>query len=324
MVNVLVTGGAGYIGSRLIPRLLKENYSVTVLDNFMYGQSSLLECCSDPNFSVVRGDCRDELILKPLVEKAEVIIPLAALVGFPLCDKDKMAAVSTNLQAIQSMLQWRSLQQRVLISCTNSGYGIGSEGKYCTEETPMNPISLYGKTKVQAENFILSFLKKKRFNVCILRLATIFGLSPRMRFDLLINQFTKDALMKKPLSLESPCAWRPFLHVQDAARALIYCLQVPVTKISGEIFNVGCGNYQKKEIAQLIKKHIPGTDIKMSAGAEDSRDYKVSFAKVKKRLGFKTKFSLERGIVEIKQAIETGIIDDPESEKYSNLKVNHE
>src|SRR5262245_61258395 len=188
-LSILVTGGVGYLGSTIVPALLAEGNRVTVLDNFMFGQASLNQLCSDPNFDVYRGDVRDSDILKPLVKKADVIIPLAALVGAPLCNADKVAAETVNRDAVLTLLQLAGRQQRIIMPVTNSGYGIGEKGKLCTEETPLRPISLYGRTKVQAERAVL-----ERGNSISFRLATVFGMSPRMRIDLLVNDFVYRAV----------------------------------------------------------------------------------------------------------------------------------
>src|SRR3989344_2329326 len=189
MSKVLVTGGAGYIGSILVPMLLWARHEVVVLDNFIYGQTSLLDCCYDSLFRVVRGDVRNEDLLGSLVRQSDVIIHLACIVGAPACDKDPVAAISVNLESVRNILRFRTKNQPIIYPNTNSGYGIGQEGIYCTEKTPLNPVSLYGRLKVEAEREILS-----RGNSITLRLATVFGISPRMRLDLLVNDFVYRAV----------------------------------------------------------------------------------------------------------------------------------
>src|SRR5213592_3720535 len=183
-LSILVTGGAGYLGSIMVPALLAEGHRVTVLDTFMFGQAPLNHLCADPNFDVHRGDARDPAVLKPLLREADLIIPLAALVGAPLCNYDKVGAETINRDAVLTLLQLASREQRVMMPVTNSGYGIGEKGKVCTEDTPLRPISLYGRTKVEAEEAVLG-----RGNSISFRLATVFGMSPRMRIDLLVNDF---------------------------------------------------------------------------------------------------------------------------------------
>jgi nucleoside-diphosphate-sugar epimerase len=187
--RILVTGGAGYIGSTLVPELLKQGHKVKVLDIFMYDQNSLLECCANDNFSVVKGDVRDEAVLKPLLKDADYIIPLAALVGAPLCNRDNVGAVTINRDAVGLITKLASKEQRIIIPTTNSGYGVGQKGIFCTEKTPLNPISLYGKVKMEAEKIVLD-----RGNSISFRLATVFGMSPRMRIDLLVNDFVYRAV----------------------------------------------------------------------------------------------------------------------------------
>ena len=187
--NILVTGGAGYLGSVMVPELLKLGHKVTVLDSFIFGQNSLADVCFVDNFSVVRGDARDINLLKKLTKDVDIVIPLAALVGAPLCNRDQIGTVTINRDAIKTLSDVLSKEQRILMPVTNSGYGIGQDGGYCTEETPLNPISTYGKTKVEAEEIIL-----QRENSISFRLATVFGMSPRMRLDLLVNDFTYRAV----------------------------------------------------------------------------------------------------------------------------------
>ncbi|MEK9145946.1 MAG: SDR family oxidoreductase, partial [Elusimicrobiota bacterium] len=187
--RLLITGGAGYIGSVMARFFLDRGHGVTVLDNFMYRQNSLLDCCREEGFRVVRGDCRDEGLLRSLLKDHDALIPLAALVGAPLCDKDRVGARSVNLDAVRSLCRLASPSQRVLYPTTNSGYGVGEKGKFCTEDTPMRPISLYGETKVEAEKAVLD-----RENSITFRLATVFGVSPKMRIDLLVNDFTHRAV----------------------------------------------------------------------------------------------------------------------------------
>src|SRR5271169_2122678 len=215
--TVLVTGGAGYLGSVLVPELLRLGHKVTVLDTFMFGQNSLLECCANENFDVLRGDARDEDILKGLLKKADYIIPLAALVGAPLCGRDKIGTVTTNRDAIASLARLSSKEQRLIIPTTNSGYGIGQKGIFCTEETPLNPISLYGKAKVEAEKIVLD-----RGNSISFRLATVFGMAPRMRIDLLVNDFTYRAVKDRFVVVFEGHFKRNYIHIRDVARAFIH------------------------------------------------------------------------------------------------------
>ena len=296
MLRILVTGGAGYIGSIIVPDLLRLGHGVTVLDNFMYGQNPLLECCACRNFDVIRGDARDEDILKPLLKKVDYIIPLAALVGAPLCNMDKVGTISTNRDAIALLTKIASKDQRIIFPTTNSGYGIGQNGIYCTEDTPLNPISLYGKTKVEAERSVLD-----RGNSISFRLATVFGMSPRMRIDLLVNDFTYRAVKDKFVVVFEGHFKRNFIHIRDVARAFIHAIN-NFDGIKDEAYNVGLPeeNISKLELCSKIKEQVPDfVYLEAPVGEDpDKRDYVISNEKILKT-GFKTLYSLEMGINEL-------------------------
>jgi len=232
-MKILVTGGAGYIGSVLSPTFLQAGHEVTVLDNFMFRPDSLADCCQYNTFQVVRGDCRDESVIRPLVSKADVIIPLAALVGAPLCDRDKLAAQSTNSEGVRLVCRLASKQQRVIMPTTNSGYGIGEAGKFCTEETPLRPLSLYGTSKIEAEVAVLSHGNSLSF-----RLATVFGMSPRMRLDLLVNDFVYRAVNDHAVVIFEGHFKRNYIHIRDVARAFLHALANFET-MKGRPYNVG-------------------------------------------------------------------------------------
>ncbi|MGA2052261.1 MAG: NAD-dependent epimerase/dehydratase family protein [Opitutales bacterium] len=294
--RILVTGGAGYIGSVLAPALLAAGHQVTVLDNFMFGQATLLDCCGDENFEVVRGDCRDERVVAPLVAKADAIIPLAALVGAPLCDRDRSGAITTNRDAVQLLCRLASKKQRILYPTTNSGYGVGEKGKFCTEETPLRPISLYGTTKCEAEAAVL-----ERENGLTFRLATVFGLSPRMRLDLLVNDFVYRAVNDRAVMVFEGHFKRNFLHVRDAARAFLHALE-SFEKMRGRAYNVGLddANLSKVELCAEIKKQLPQFVYMEAPIGEDpdKRDYIVSNARILST-GYRTEWPLARGIAEL-------------------------
>jgi nucleoside-diphosphate-sugar epimerase len=294
--KILVTGGAGYVGSTLAGELLAAGHQVTVVDNFMFHQNSLGHLCRYPGFQIVRGDVRSEKIMLPLLKEADVIIPLAALVGAPLCNRDPLAATSTNRDAIVWMAKHLSKQQRVLMPNTNSGYGIGEKAAYCTEDSPLNPISLYGIDKVAAEKAVLEF-----GNAISFRLATVFGMSPRMRIDLLVNDFTYRAVTDRFIVLFEGHFRRNFVHVRDVAGAFLHGIE-HFEKMKGQAYNVGLSeaNVSKRELCERIKKHVPEFVIMEAPVGEDpdKRDYVVSNEKIEKT-GFFAKVSLDDGIREL-------------------------
>src|SRR5262245_49089675 len=295
-MRILVTGGAGYIGSVLVPALLREGHAVTVLDNFLFGQTSLLDHCLDANLNVVRGDCRDKAVMTKALRSADVVIPLAAIVGAPACNLDQTAAVSTNLEAIHLLLGLRSKEQRIVLPNTNSGYGIGEAGVFCTEKSPLRPISLYGKTKVQAEQAVL-----EAGNAVTFRLATVFGLSPRMRIDLLVNDFVHRAVTDRAVVVFEGPAKRNYVHVRDVARAFVHAL-ANFNAMKNEPYNVGLSdaNLSKLELCAEIQKFVPGfTYLEASIGEDpDKRDYIVSNEKIE-RTGFRPRYALADGIREL-------------------------
>jgi len=294
--RILVTGGAGYLGSMMTRYLLDAGHSVTVLDNFMFRQTSLNYLCANDRFDVVSGDARDTDVLAPLCAKADIIIPLAALVGAPLCDADKLGAESINRDAIRDLIKLASPDQRILVPISNSGYGVGEPGKHCTEESPMNPISLYGRTKVEAEEAVL-----ERGNAISFRLATVFGMAPRMRIDLLVNDFVYRALNDRALVLFEAHFKRNYIHVRDVARAFLHGID-NFDSLKNEVFNVGLSdaNLSKLELCEHIQNHLPNfAFLEAEIGEDpDKRDYIVSNDKIE-ATGFKPEFSLDQGIAEL-------------------------
>ena len=294
--KVLVTGGAGYLGSVLVPALLAGGYEVTVLDNFLWRQNSLLDCCADDRCRIVRGDCRDERLLKDLLKGQDAVIPLAALVGAPLCDNDRPGAASVNCDAIRLLLSLRAKSQAILFPTTNSGYGIGRKGKHCTEDTPLRPLSLYGRTKVSAEKILL-----ESGNAVTFRLATVFGVSPRMRLDLLVNDFTYRAVMDKAVVVFEGHFKRNYIHIRDVARVFLHGLE-RFAKMKDRPYNVGLddANLSKLELCAAIKKQVPGfAYIEAPVGSDpDKRDYIVSNARLA-AVGFAPEWGLARGIREL-------------------------
>lgn len=294
--NILVTGGAGYLGSTMVPDFLNAGHKVTVLDNFMFKQASLNQVCYNPNFSVVKGDIRVQSTIAPLIQKADIIIPLAALVGAPICSLDPVGATTINHDAILLMLKLLSKQQIVLMPTTNSAYGTGDKNNFCTEDSPLRPISLYAKEKVGIEKELM-----QRENAISFRLATVFGMSPRMRIDLLVNDFTYRAVHDRFVVLFESSFKRNYVHVRDVSRVFQHAI-ANFDKMKGQVYNVGLSeaNVSKWELCEHIQKQMPNfTFIDAPVGKDpDQRNYVVSNAKIE-ATNFKTSISLDAGIGEL-------------------------
>ena len=295
-MRILITGGAGYIGSMLVVRLFAETHHITVLDNFMYRQMPFNHMCTSQRFEVVVGDACDISLLRELVPKADVVIPLAAIVGAPACDHDPDTAWATNVDAIATLVNLLRKDQLLIIPISNSGYGVGERGKECDEDSPLKPVSLYGRSKVEAEKMALH-----HENAVSLRLATVFGMSPRMRLDLMVNNFVYRAVADRTIVLFEAHFRRNFIHVRDVARAFFFALS-NVEKMRGKAFNVGLSNANltKWELCERIATQVPNfTFYKGTIGKDpDQRDYHVSNARIEK-LGFRPIFSLDDGIAEL-------------------------
>ncbi len=294
--NILVTGGAGYLGSTMVPALLDAGHKVTVIDNFMYHQNSLAHVCHHPDFRVVRGDIRNESTMRELLKGADIIIPLAALVGAPLCSRDPVGATTTNHDAILMMLQLLSRDQTVLMPTTNSAYGTGDKNNFCTEESPLRPISQYAIEKVGIEKVLM-----QHPNAISFRLATVFGMSPRMRIDLLVNDFVYRAVYDRFVVLFEGYFKRNYVHVRDVTRVFLHAIDRHAA-MKGQIYNVGLSeaNVSKQELCQIIQRHVPDfVFLDAPVGKDpDQRNYIVSNAKIE-ATGYKPMFSLDAGVLEL-------------------------
>jgi nucleoside-diphosphate-sugar epimerase len=296
-MKLLITGGAGYLGSVITQKLLETGYEVVVIDKLIFNQLSLLPHTSNPNFKFVYGDVRDTELLKKLVDECDIIIPLAAIVGFPACDADPKLAYEINFEQIKNIVDWiGGTDKKILYPNTNSGYGVGEDGEYCNELSPLKPISVYGKTKVDAERYILD----NTDGICF-RLATVFGVSPRMRVDLLVNDFTYKAITDKYIVVFERNFKRNFIHIKDVASAFIFMIE-NYDKYKGEIFNVGLSdaNLSKKELLEKIQTYVDDFAVSYNDYYEDpdKRDYIVSNEKIE-RTGWKPEWNLDKGIEEL-------------------------
>jgi nucleoside-diphosphate-sugar epimerase len=293
-MKILVTGGAGYVGSVLVPMLLEKNYEITVLDNLMYGGDGLIPCFLKKNFKFVKGDVLDESIVKPLAEGADAIIHLAAIVGYPACKKDEKRAYDVNFLGTQTVGKFLRPDQLIIYASTGSNYG-SIVGQVCTEETPLNPLTVYAKTKTMAERFLLD-----NCSVIALRYATAFGSSPRMRLDLMINDFVYQALHNRSLVVFEKSFKRTFIHIYDMARSFVFALE-NAEKMRKNIYNVGSDtmNFTKEDIVNKIKDRT-GCYVHFAEFAkdEDQRNYEVSYQKIK-NIGFGTTIDVDSGIDEL-------------------------
>lgn len=298
MKKILITGGAGYIGSMLSTELVLQGYQVTVIDKLKYEKSSLDHLYYYKNFSFINSDVRNEKILRENIKRHEFIIPLAALVGAPLCEKFKKDAITTNLEAIKLILKNLNKKKKIIYLTTNSGYGIGEKNKFCNESSPLKPISLYGQTKCDAENEVRKFKNSISF-----RLATVFGSSFRMRSDLLVNNFVQRAVNENYIDIFEPKFRRNFIHIRDVVRGIVFSIK-NFNRLKSNVYNLGLSsaNITKIDLAKKIKKQLKKLKIRVvkNKSDPDKRDYFVSNAKIEKK-GFKANISLEQGVRELIQ-----------------------
>jgi nucleoside-diphosphate-sugar epimerase len=321
-MKVLVTGGAGYIGSVLVRQLLEQNFQVRVIDSLLHGGESLADLLNDQNFEFIKGDVRNRNDVKKALEGVNAVAHLAAIVGDPACAKEPELAEATNLHGSKLLYEEANSAgvDRFIFASTCSNYGRMSDPtKLVDEDSPLAPVSLYAKTKVEVEKHLLS--SAGSCSPTCLRFSTVYGLSPRLRFDLTVNEFAKDAALNRELVIFGEQFWRPYCHVADLARSVIACLNAPKDKVSRQVFNVGDTreNYQKKMLVDELLKILPDVKVKYVAKVEDPRDYRVSFAKISEHLGFSVSKRVPEGLSQIVRSIREGLITDPDSSKYSNI-----
>jgi nucleoside-diphosphate-sugar epimerase len=322
--KVLVSGGAGYIGSVLVRILLQRGYFVRVIDNLLYGGESLVELLNNDQFDFVKGDIRNINDLTRSLVDIDYVAHLAAIVGDPACAQQPELARETNLSATINFYHLCNEIgiKRFIFASTCSNYGkMQDPDKYVDENSELVPLSVYAETKVAIELFLL---EQNKQNVCkptCLRFSTVYGLSPRIRFDLTVNEFTKEMALGRELVVFGEQFWRPYTHVEDLARSVVTVLEAPEEKIAFEVYNVGdtSENYKKQMIVNEILKQLPGSKIRYIKKDEDPRDYRVSFNKIKEQLGYKVTRKLPYGIAQIKKIIMDGLLDDPDDIKYRNL-----
>jgi nucleoside-diphosphate-sugar epimerase len=320
-MKVLVIGGAGYVGSTLVRELWESGHDVTVLDLMLFGDESMVALNSKPRFRLVCGDVRDRNLLQKLMPGHDAVCLLAAVVGEPACNRDPDTAVSTNLEGARiavDVAQKTGVRQFLLAS-TCSNYGVSGSDECVTEEAPLQPLSTYSETKVQAENEILASASKE-FCPTVLRLSTAFGISARMRFDLLVSDFTSAAVHEGKILIFGEQFWRPFVHVEDIAQAFFRTLHSDSNLVSGEVFNVGSNNNNKKkiELGQEVQAQVPDTELEFMRRDTDPRSYRVDFTKITDVLGFQAKWSIQDGIRELHRALKAGLWQDPSEERYRN------
>ena len=323
-MKILVTGGAGYIGSTLVPILLASGHNVRVLDNLMHGGRSLLGVWPDLNFEFYEGDVRNEDHVRSALRDIDAVIHLAAIVGDPACARQPEVARATNFDAsIQLFNLSKELGvKKFVFASTCSNYGKMKNGsEYVDETSELSPVSLYAETKVAVEKYLLDPANSGSLSPTVLRFATAYGVSPRMRFDLTVNEFTMEILTKRKLVIFGEQFWRPYVHIRDISRAILCILDSPKEKVQHEVFNVGSTtqNFQKQQLADMLKSQVPDAVIEYVHKDEDPRDYRVSFEKIKQTIGFKAEHTVGNGIQEVIKLVESGIIQDFKSPEYRNI-----
>jgi len=324
MQKVLVTGCAGYIGSVLTNQLLQKGYSVRGVDMLLFGGDSLLPIYTHKNFEFIKGDLRDSNVIKKSIQDVDAIIHLAAIVGDPACSAQPQFAQEINGDASKKLFDAAAQSnnvKRFIFSSTCSNYGKMKGDSFVNETSELNPVSLYARLKVEFENYLLKSDYRKDLSATALRFSTVYGLSSRMRFDLTVNEFIKDAALGREIQIFGEQFWRPYCHVVDLARACVLVLESDITKVNRNVFNVGDTkeNYQKKMLADEVLKVIPSAKISFIQKNEDPRDYRVDFSKIVNQLNFSISRTVPDGIKEIYCAINDGIISDPNAARYKNI-----
>jgi nucleoside-diphosphate-sugar epimerase len=323
-MSVLVTGAAGYVGSVLVRQLLKKGYRVKGIDRLLFGGESLVSIFSDPNFSFIKGDIRDESCLYAALEGIEAVLHLAAIVGDPACSRQPELAKTTNWEASKllfNMCVENVNIKRFIFASTCSNYGKMADGKHVNEDSPLHPLSLYAELKVGFEKYLLESDTRVDFIPTALRFGTVYGLSPRMRFDLTVNEFVRELTLGKVLEVYGPQFWRPYIHIEDAARAYIQILESDSKMVDHNVFNVGDTNenYQKKMLIDEFMKIIPDSNVKFFPKDNDPRDFKVDFSKIKRELGWEISKTVPVGIKEMHLVLKSDLITDPYSPKYREI-----
>ena len=322
-MKILVTGGAGYVGSTLVPMLLDRGHSVRVVDWLAHGGEPLLPVWSHPEFEFLKGDLRDEATRSAALNGMDAVVHLAAIVGDPACAREPELAKSVNQDASLALLaaaQETGVKRFVFAStCSNYGKMKDPDG-FVDETADLSPVSLYAETKVAVERAVLEARKSEGFCGTALRCATVFGVSPRMRFDLTVNEFTMEMVERKELVVFGETMWRPYIHVRDMARGIMTVLEAPASKVKGEVFNVGSTdqNFQKQQLVELIRPYAPDSNVKFVHKAEDPRDYRVTFDKIKNALAFTTTRTVPEGIAEVAHLVESGVITDFTEPRWRN------
>ena len=322
-MRILITGGAGYIGSRLTPLLLAARHQVRILDHLAHGGESLLGVWCHPGFEFIRGDIRDRETVQTALAGRDAVVHLAAVVGDPACSREPALARAINLDASLALIEEsrRAGIERFVFASTCSNYGkMKDADQYVDEESELSPVSLYAETKVAVEMALLKSRLSNGWTPTPLRFATIYGVSPRMRFDLTVNEFTMEMLTRKHLKVFGEQFWRPYVHVQDAARGIVTVLNSPVEKVRGRVFNVGATdqNFQKQQLVELIQPYAPDAVVEFVRKTEDPRDYRVSFSRIAGELGFQTSRSVPQGIEEIARLVSERVIGEFEQSRYRN------